>query len=216
MPPHCTETAFRPLDPELCLEHMLCLKHSKRVARDNTVRFQVHTLQLLPGPERPSYAGTVVEVLEGLDRRLAVRHHGRTIPAQEAPPSPAFLRNGHGSSAGVPVPPPGSHGLGKRWTAALEPLDTGPEFEKDPAAATDSATVAGKPSATATRKPTFLERERWKGIQKARSKEMSYRRIERELGIHRATIKRYLDSEGPPTLLYRATPATPTPGNIAL
>ena len=62
-PPHCTETAFRPLDPELCLEHILCLKHSRRVAKDNTVRFQLHTLLLLPGPERPSNAGTVVEVL---------------------------------------------------------------------------------------------------------------------------------------------------------
>ena len=64
--PHCTETAFRPLPAELCLEHILCFKYSRRVARDNTVRFQLHTLQLLPGPERPSYAGTVVEVLEGL------------------------------------------------------------------------------------------------------------------------------------------------------
>ena len=43
---------------------------------DNTVKFQLHTLQLLPEPERPSYAGTVVEVLEGLDGRLRVRHEG--------------------------------------------------------------------------------------------------------------------------------------------
>ena len=112
VPPHCTGTAFRPLDPEQCLEHILCFKHSRRVAKDNTVRFQLHTLQLLPGPERPSYTGTVVEVLEGLDRRLAVRHEGHIIPNQEAPPSPAFLRNGHGSSAGVPVPASGSYGLG--------------------------------------------------------------------------------------------------------
>ena len=62
-----------------------CLKHSRRVARDNTVRFQ-----LLPGPERPSYAGAAVEVLEGLDGRLLVRHEGRIVAAQEAPPSPVF------------------------------------------------------------------------------------------------------------------------------
>ena len=55
-PPY-PEPAFRPLDPELCLEQVLCFKHNRRVARDNTVRFQLHTLQLLPGPERPSYAG---------------------------------------------------------------------------------------------------------------------------------------------------------------
>ena len=44
------------------------------------MRFQLHTLQLLPGPKRPSYAGAVVEVLEGLDCRLAVRHEGSIIP----------------------------------------------------------------------------------------------------------------------------------------
>ena len=60
------------------------------------MKFQLHTLQLLPEPERPSYAGAVVDVLEGLDGRLRVRHEGRIINAQEAPPSPVFLRNGHG------------------------------------------------------------------------------------------------------------------------
>ena len=49
------------------------------------------------------------------------------------------------------------------------------------------------------RKPTFLERERWKAIQKARRKGMSLRAIERELGIHRATVRKYLNAEGPPT-----------------
>ena len=85
----------------------LCLKHSRRVARDNTVRFQLHTLQLLPGPERPGIAGAAVEVLEGRDGRLSVRHEGRIVAAQEAPPSPVFLRNCHGRSAPVPVPPSG-------------------------------------------------------------------------------------------------------------
>ena len=57
VPPQHPEPAFRPLDPELCLEQVLCFKHRRSVARDNTVRFQLHTLQLLPGPERHSYAG---------------------------------------------------------------------------------------------------------------------------------------------------------------
>ena len=80
------EPAFRPLDPALCLDQILCFKHRRRVAKDNTVRFQLHTLQLLPGPERPSYAGAAVEVLEGLDDRLSVRHAGRILAAQQAPP----------------------------------------------------------------------------------------------------------------------------------
>ena len=57
VPPQYPEPAFRPLDPELCLEQILCFKHRRKVARDNTVRFQLHTLQLLPERERPSYAG---------------------------------------------------------------------------------------------------------------------------------------------------------------
>ncbi len=57
-------------------------------------------------------------------------------------------------------------------------------------------------------KPTFLQRERWKAIQKAKAKGMSLRAIERELGIHRATIKKYLDAEGPQMRQTRASPAT--------
>ena len=81
VPQQHPEPAFRPLDTELCLEQVRCFKHSRRVARDNTVRFQLDTLQLLPGPERPSYAGATVEVLEGLDRRLSVRTGGHLLAA---------------------------------------------------------------------------------------------------------------------------------------
>ena len=45
VPPQYSEPAFRPLDPELCLEQLLCFKHRRKVAKDNTVRFQLHTLQ---------------------------------------------------------------------------------------------------------------------------------------------------------------------------
>ena len=76
VPTQYPEPAFRPVDPELCLEQILCFKHRRKVARDNTVRFQLHTLQLLPGRERPSYAGAAVEVLERLDGRLSVRVRG--------------------------------------------------------------------------------------------------------------------------------------------
>ena len=100
VPPQHPEPAFRPLDPELCLEQVLCFKHRRKVARDNTVRFQLHTIQLLPGAERPSYAGAAVEVLEGLDGRLSVRHEGRILPAQEAPP----VRYSSVTAARIPQP----------------------------------------------------------------------------------------------------------------
>ena len=208
VPQQHPEPAFRPLNPELCLEQVLCFKHRRRVARDNTVRFELHTLQLLPGPERPSYAGVVVEVLEGLDGQLRVRHDGRLFAAQEAPSSPVFLRNGHGCSAPVSVPTSGAHGLGERWTATLKPLDSRVENEKDQGDNNNGSTAAGNPKATSPHKPTFLQRERWKAIQKARRKGMSLRAIERELGIHRSTVKKYLDAEGPPAQLPRAGPTT--------
>ena len=198
VPPQHPEPAFRPLDPALCLEQVMCFKHRRTVARDNTVRFQLHTLQLLPGPERNSYAGAAVEVLEGLDGRLSVRHEGNIIASQEAPPSPVFLRNGHQHSAPVPVPPSGANGLDQRWTAALQPLDSRVDDDKDQAAIPDRADSTSKPKVASVRKPTFLQKERWKAIQKARRKGMSLRAIERELGIHRGTIKKYLDAEGPP------------------
>ena len=196
VPPQHPEPAFRSLDPELCLEQVLCFKHNRRVARDNTVRFQLHTLQLLPGPERASYAGATVEVLEGLDGRLSVRHEGRLIAVQGAAPSPVFLRNGHGCASPVPVPAAGAHGLNGRWTATLKPLDAWIENEKDPVDKNNGSAAAGNPKPTSPHKPTFLQRERWKAIQKARRKGMSLRAIERELGIHRSTIKKYLRAEG--------------------
>ena len=198
VPPQCSESAYRPLGSELSLEQVLCFKHRRKVAKDNTVKFQLHTLQLLPEPERPSYAGAVVDVLEGLDGRLRVRHEGRIINAQEAPPSPVFLRNGHGGSPTPLVSPAGSDRLNQRWAAALKSLDSRPADEEDQASMTGGASPALAPATVPPRKPTFLQRERWKAIQKARRKGMSLRAIQRELGIHRATIKKYMDADGPP------------------
>ena len=67
---------------------MLCFRHSRKVAKDNTVRYRRSTLQLLPGMERPTYAGVKVDVLEGMDGQLVVEHEGQLIPSQEAPSRP--------------------------------------------------------------------------------------------------------------------------------
>ena len=161
VPPQCSEPAFRPLDPELCLEQVRCFKHRRKVDRDNTVRFQLRTLQLLPAPERPSYAGATVEVLEGLDGQLKVRHEGRSIAAQEAPPSPVSLRNGHQPPAVSPVAPIGVNHWDERWTAHLAPLVSSQEPEADQPDCTDGEVAAAPPATVAPRKPTFLQRERW-------------------------------------------------------
>ena len=65
VPPQCSEPAFRPLDPESCLEQVLCFKHRRKVARDNTVRFQLCTLQLLPAPDAPDMPGRRWKSLKG-------------------------------------------------------------------------------------------------------------------------------------------------------
>ena len=171
------------------------------------MKFQLHTLQLLPEVERPSYAGAVVEVLEGLDGRLRVRHEGRIIKTQEAPPSPVFLRNGQGDLATAHASPAGSGRLNQRWAAAfaaLKVLDSSAADDHQ-AGPTGGAGADPTPATVPPRKPTFLQRERWKAIQKARRKGMSLRAIQRELGIYRATIKKYMDADGPPGRRSRPT-----------
>ena len=54
------------------------------LARDNTVKFQRHTLQLLLGRRRSS-AGAAVLVLQGLAGRLSLQHEGRSLPPRRRP-----------------------------------------------------------------------------------------------------------------------------------
>ena len=200
VPAQCPEPSFRPLQRDLPLEQVLCFKHRRRVARDNTVKYQRHTLQLLPDSKRRSYAGTVVEVLEGLDGRLSLHHEGRIIASQQAPPSPASLRdrNGTCSTSTIPTPDPGLSS--KPSVRDLELLSAKPDQEEDAqAAAIDDPDVAGLQVVASPRKPTFLQQERWKAVQQAKLKGMSIRRMARELGIHRDTVRRYVDAESPPT-----------------
>ena len=206
VPPQCSEPAFRHLDPEISLEQILCFKHRRKVDWDNTVRFQLRTLQLLPAPERPSYAGATVEVLERLDGQLGVRQDGRIIAAQEAPPSPSFLRNGHRPPAIPPFASIGVNHWDERWTAHLAPMAASQEPEADQPHFTGGEVAAAPPATGAPRKPTFLQKERWKAVQKARRKGMSLRAIERELGIHRSTIRNYLKAGGPPSRKQRMVP----------
>ena len=107
----------------MCLDTTLCLKYRRRVGRDNTVKYRWRTLQLLPGTDRPSYAGAVVDVLEGLDGQLAVQHGGQIIPTQEAPQRPNILRNFTERTTHTPSPHLDSNGPGRRWADKLAQLD---------------------------------------------------------------------------------------------
>ncbi len=199
VPPQCSEPAFRPVGPELSLGQILCFKYRRRVARDNTVKLHRHTLQLLPDRKRRSYARAVVVVLEGLEGRLSLQHEGRIIASQEAPPSPGALRSGARDSPIDAVSSPLLKDRNAPRDTASEPLgaemaatmNEGPAIEEDDMV---EMTVSALP-----RKLTFLQRERWKAVQQAKRRGLSIRGMARELGIHRHTVRRYIDAESPPT-----------------
>ncbi len=195
VPAQHTETAYRDLDGRVCLDTTLCLKYRRRVGRDNTVKYRWRTLQLLPGMDRPSYAGAVVDVLEGLDGQLAVQHEGRIIPTQEAPQRPNILRNFTKRTAHTPAPHLDSNGLGRRWADKLAQLDV--EVSQDDADS-NGAGRARKAVTPRWRKPTPLQTARWRAVRKAKRKGLSIRGIARELGIHRNTVRKYMDAESPP------------------
>ena len=83
------EMAYRPVPAGRSLTETICIKDTRKVARDNTVKYQWRVLQLLPGAERPSYAGLRVDVLERADGELMVRYQGEAVEFQEG--AAAFL-----------------------------------------------------------------------------------------------------------------------------
>ena len=96
--------AYRPA-AGLNLDGVLCFKYQRTVAKDNTLRFDGHTLQLLPGLARPSYTKARVEVQERLDGRLVVCYQGQVIATREAPLGPVTLRARNGLR-GLPAEEP--------------------------------------------------------------------------------------------------------------
>jgi len=48
------------------------------------------------------------------------------------------------------------------------------------------------------RKPTPLQTARWRAVRKAKRQGLSIRGIARKLGIHRTTVRKYLEAKGPP------------------
>ena len=94
------ETAYRRVPEELSLTETICLKDTRKVARDNTVKYQWRVLQLLPEADRPSYSGLRVDILERADGELLIRYQGEVVDFQEGPPpSSALWGAGSGCSS---------------------------------------------------------------------------------------------------------------------
>ena len=186
-----SEVAYRPIATGTCLDRVLCFKHSRKVAKDNTVKYRQCTLQLLPGTERPTYAGADVDVLERLDGHLIVEHEGRVIPSQDAPARPNVLRavNGHSTHTTLE-----RNGLGSRWEAILASLDRERAEESD----REVVHRERKKATPSPRKPTPKQIARWEAVHAAKRKGLSIRGITRETGVHRITVKKYLKAESPP------------------
>jgi len=94
-------SAYRPLPEGMEIEDVFCFKYQRTVAADNTICFGKERLQLLPGPDRLSYARARVELQRRLDGALVVRYQGRILPTRPAPPQARLLRAG---KDGGPVP----------------------------------------------------------------------------------------------------------------
>ncbi len=196
VPTQRAQVAYRSLDSSIYLERVLCFKHTRQVARDNTVKFQWRTLQLLPSEERPSYAGVKVEVLERSDGQVMVQYQGEVIAHREAPPKAGALRAAQGALAPTPelaqvVRNLSQHGLSRsqlqRLAALGAPVD-------QPAKDEDRPNTYTPPPRQATPRKQAL----WKAVHHAKLQGLSLRGIAKQLGVSRNTVRKYVDLSAPP------------------
>jgi len=92
VPASLSAQAYRPINLDLDLDGILCIKERRRVARDNTVQYHQRNLQLFPDADRRSYAGAYVEIQDRLDGRILACYKGKILTPQDAPPLAATLR----------------------------------------------------------------------------------------------------------------------------
>ncbi len=92
VPPAQPGKAYRPLQPSVRLDAILCFEYARTAAMDNTVSFGGKALQIKPDELRTSYARTRVTVQERLDGRVVALYQGRELASTDAPPCPVVLR----------------------------------------------------------------------------------------------------------------------------
>ena len=195
-----TEAAYRPVPEELSLTETICLKDTRKVARDNTVKYRWRVLQLLPGEARPSYAGLRVDVLERADGELLIRYKGEAVDYQEGPPPASALWGADTGCSPAPELQPelqdvvdgmaGNH-LYETQRERLATLESSAE---------EAAKRAGsKAKPVRHRTPTPTQQARWEAVQQARVQGFSLRAIARNLGMAKNTAKKYAEADAPPT-----------------
>ena len=183
VPPEHADTAYRVLDPGMCLL-VLCLKQAQGWT-GNTVKYRWRTLQLLPDKSRPSPA------VRGAGRPTVCNRRA-PVASQQAPPRPSVLRSFDTRTVHTAGTSRYTNGVIRRsedwkWTQWADRL-------RDDADRNGAARVR-KTVTPRSRKPTPLQTARWKAVQKAKRKGLSVRGIARELSIHRDTARKYMNAE---------------------
>ena len=190
------EAAYRLVPADLSLTETICIKDTRKVARDNTVKYQWRVLQLLPGAERPSYAGLRVDVLERADGELMIRYQGQAVDYQEGPPPSSALWGAASACSHGPEQQEGADGVfnshlneaQRERLAALESSESSDDNEANEANDEDVATRVrgGKTKRVRhqlSRTPTETQQARWEAVQQAREQGLSLQAIARNLGI---------------------------------
>jgi transposase len=120
VPPEEEGSAYRPAQG-LDLETVFCYKYDRVVGADNVVRFGGNRLQILPSPDRQSYARCPVQVHEQLDGNLKIYYQGSYLEVHKAPPEATKLRElvpvklTHSPQPKIPVTQPAPDHPWRRW-----------------------------------------------------------------------------------------------------
>ena len=184
---------------ELLLTEVICIKDTRKVARDNTVKYHWRVLQLLPGAERPSYAGLRVDVLQRADGELMIRYQGEAVDYQEGPLPSSALWGADSACSTDPEPQGGADGvvnshLNEAQRERLHILESAAQEEAERRAGRT------KPVPHQLRRtPTETQQAHWEAIQQAREQGFSLGAIARNLGMAKNTAKKYATAESPPT-----------------
>ena len=90
--PRETGSAYRKPEAGFKPDEYFCYKYPRTVGSDNVVRFVNHRLQILPNPERSSYARCKVQIYAGLNGNLAVYYENQCLDTCPAPLESTRLR----------------------------------------------------------------------------------------------------------------------------
>ncbi len=182
-----TGTAYRSVPEEIQVQNVLCFKHRRKVARDNTVQYRWRVLQLVPDGDRRSHAGMVVEVREHLDGNLAVVHNARVLPSREVPHHRSVFGDGSHEQEDSPD-----------WAGLTERVV---RFLPNP------HEITTPPPADA-RQPAARAVAYWEAIHDARRRGLGVKATARELGISKTTVRKYMRYSQPPVRRRRSTERT--------